>query len=449
LATQIAEALARGRGIGRFAMPRSRRKVLYVDLVMTELDVARRYAYEEGTNRELKCYEFSRSLYRGRPKNVDGLINWLKDAIKENGFQVVVIDDLAALTNTHEGTRETLKLMRQLKGIKDESGAAILVLATSAEQKSGAGVSEADLGRWRVLCNAADSVFAIGRRANGDGRIIQTRSRNAVPVWNVHNGPVCRVQRTDEMLLGFVFDERFAERYDQETIRQIVKINAMRKADVAFRTIGKELGMSPAKALRLSRKWTREMETATADNGQGPVAGGQETGQAGDGTQNGWQEPEEWQEGEFEKPEWIEFERGTPASGVGGEKTDGGTPEARAASWPMDVSRIPFAAGLGRRSIYDLKRVLNDYDQEIFVETECEKTGKPMIWYQVNNKGYVVRWVRRGGGPDGTTLGPASYIEVGGWQRESSGWLKLVGEKWELTLMRRLEAELRSASAKE
>jgi len=92
-----------------------------------------------------------------------------------------------------------------------------------------------------------------------------------------------------------------------------------------------------------------------------------------------------------------------------------------------------------RRSIYDLELRLNDYGKEIFVEAACEKTDKPLIWYHVDNRGMINRWVRRGG-IEGARLGPAPYIEVGGWQRDLNGWLKLVGEKWELPIIRSLAA---------
>jgi len=44
LAVQIAEALARGREIANFKMPGKRRKVLYVDLVLSNAQFQRRYA---------------------------------------------------------------------------------------------------------------------------------------------------------------------------------------------------------------------------------------------------------------------------------------------------------------------------------------------------------------------------------------------------------------------
>jgi hypothetical protein len=98
-------------------------------------------------------------------------------------------------------------------------------------------------------------------------------------------------------------------------------------------------------------------------------------------------------------------------------------PEQPPPQRPMDPTAIPFAAGLKRRSIYDLERRLNAYAKEIFVEQDCEVTGKPMIWYMINNRGSVNRYVRRGGGPEETRLGPAPFIETGGWLAEKRGWL--------------------------
>ncbi|HYJ90919.1 MAG TPA: AAA family ATPase [Pyrinomonadaceae bacterium] len=446
LAMQVAEAVARGRGIGRFAMPMYRRRVLYVDLVMSDAEIQRRYSYRAGVMGELKTYKFSGSLYHDRPEDISKLGDWLREAVREDGIRVVVVDDLSAVRQTADGTRETLRLMRELKKVKEELGISILVLADSMEPRRGSTGSEADLGRSRVLCDVADSVFAMGRagRNASDRRLVQLRSRNAEPVWNAYNGPIGRMGRLDDGFLGFTFDERFAERMAQETLDLICKIKAMYDGGKKFRAIAEELGMAQSQTWRLYQKWRPEMgrveekeEFDTDEHGKKQNCTDRDSKEI--------DEQDEWDEAGFEKPEWVESngemrtENGRCLSAEGELEGDdkavdfrqGQTDEEKgidldrsvvnAQSLTLNYSAMPFAAGLRRRSIYDLKRTLNAYDKEIFVESELPD-GKPLIWYHVDNKGYVNRWVRRGGGPEGRRLGPAPYIEIGGWQPDAGGW---------------------------
>ena len=76
----------------------------------------------------------------------------------------------------------------------------MLVLAGARDPGWNKAVSEADLQRSRVLCEPADSVFAIGRHARipGSFYLIQTRSRSAPVVWSTHNAPVCSLVRAED-----------------------------------------------------------------------------------------------------------------------------------------------------------------------------------------------------------------------------------------------------------
>ena len=92
---------------------------------------------------------------RDRPGVDEDLVKWLRGIIAEKGFRVVVIDDLSAVRMTFDGTRETLKLMRELKRLKDELDVSILVIAGSREQRKGEVISEVHMQRSRVLCDEA------------------------------------------------------------------------------------------------------------------------------------------------------------------------------------------------------------------------------------------------------------------------------------------------------
>ena len=413
LAVQLADEIARGRGIEGFAMPMYRRKVLYVDLVHSGAQFRMRYMYDTGVNREKKCYRFSESLYRDRPERAEDLCVWLRERIDEDGFQVVIVDDLSAIKVTQQGTRETLRAMRELKKLGHETGVSILVVAGATEPRRNGLMDEACLGRSRVLCDLADRVFAIGPhpRSAADRYLIQTRSRNAPMVWNAQNAPVCRMGRMESGMLGFVFDGRFADRIDEETRKQISTIKAMREAGATFRTIAKALGIGVSQVHRLYRKWTPEMHKGfqlSVAGSQLSVTGGQEgSGQQAADTNRQSDKQEEWDEAGYEKPEWLEGItdrlKGDAADRGGGDAADrieggaeGREVQPEGAEVGADLRLNLYERPAGPRSVYDLKRGLNGYGHEIFIEDEQGSPGKPRVWYEFNKQGMLMKGVRKG-----------------------------------------------------
>jgi KaiC/GvpD/RAD55 family RecA-like ATPase len=331
LGIQLAEALARGRGLDGFRTPRVRRKVLYVDLTLTNKQFQARYSHHTPDSNLFTTYKFSERLYRDRPPARDELVDWVCSMVTDHAFQVVVIDDLSAFKRTHDGTLDTLRIMRDLRQLRDELNISILVLTDSAEPRRGF-VSEADLGRSRVLCSVADSVFAICRYPHG-AYFVQTRSRNSAIGWTVHNAPTGRITRLETGLLGFKFDERFSPRMDEEAKRLIRRVYSMREGGATYREIAEELGISKSRAAVLFKKWTPTIgeeppasaggftafdqespaleSPTTTDSQEGGFTPASEFASTGGGkppfrTVSDRVEPEEWNEAGFEKPDWLE-----------------------------------------------------------------------------------------------------------------------------------------------
>ena len=95
LAVQIADAIARGReplemrnaecGVRNSGKERrKRRKVLYVDLALSDRQFSARYGR----------YRFSANLYRDRPQWGVGLADWVRSCIVNDGFTAVIIDEI-------------------------------------------------------------------------------------------------------------------------------------------------------------------------------------------------------------------------------------------------------------------------------------------------------------------------------------------------------------------
>ncbi len=88
----------------------------------------------------------------------------------------------------------------------------------------------------------------------------------------------------------------------------------------------------------------------------------------------------------------VEF----PDTSITTEYTENTKQDGRSA-FRAPPSAIPWAAGMGRIRITDLKRGLNDYGKEIFIESEDER-GKPQVWYWLDSKRRFNRSERKASG---------------------------------------------------
>jgi len=253
LAMQIADGISRGSGVSGFKMTAKRQKVLYVDLRFSGRQFSTRYSSDVPRNGSFRPFRFSENLFRHRPDPDVDLYKWLRDLVIENDFRTVVIDDLSAVRKTCDGTRETLALMRDLRRLNDEFHTSILVLAGCREPLGKGLVTESDMQRSRMLCDAADSVFAVGRhlRHPEHAYIIQTRSLNAGTVWNESNAPVGSLTKIDGNFLGFTIDERFQPKFDEKKVDLICNVNGAHKNGATLREIADIFETSKSTVARL------------------------------------------------------------------------------------------------------------------------------------------------------------------------------------------------------
>lgn len=385
-AMQIAEALARGRPIDGFCMPTKRQRVLYVDLKLSDRRFKARY----------DPYRFSENLHRLKLATTDKLCDQLRKTIAAERFRIVVIDDLSAIRQTYDGTRETLKLMRQLARLRDELEVSILVLSDCREPRNGVVISERDLLRSRILCDAADSAFAISVHPTCpySRTILQTRSPE-LKVWNGSNAPTCWIKTTESGMLGLVFDKRFRPKLDDERGKLICEIKRRWDAGETYRQIASTLGISAATASRLRKKWQPGMENAL------PVSQAVQPDIETPQTPLVNHEPEEWEECDLERPVWLE----TDDSGPSDESEIEGSPAASNehnidSADSTNSSIADIAPARVHDSIPELppprtprdillalgfRRTIDANEREIFVEREDTK-GNLFVWYRFDAK---------------------------------------------------------------
>ena len=251
LAMQLARTLAAGGDIPWFRMDCAAGKTLYVDLSMSDRQFASRNSYlgKKGDERALPV---SKRMYCDRPDDEGELIEWLERQIATEKLKYVIIDDLSSLMRTCDGTRETMAVMRGLRRICGRFGVSILVVVQSEAPKANARVSERDLGRQRVLCRLADSVFAIGHHRSRSGYVslVQMRSRSSSVKWTVHNAIPARVEETCGIALL-----RFEMEVSEEERELINSVKDLRRDGLSFREIAIKLKISKSRAHRLDHRW--------------------------------------------------------------------------------------------------------------------------------------------------------------------------------------------------
>src|SRR5262249_40131080 len=131
-------------------------------------------------------------------------------------------DDLSVVSQSDDGTRQTLKLMRELRKMTRKHGISALVLADSLPYVFDRGIAERDLRRARVLCSHADSVFALSAVGATDWRrLVQTRSQAGDLAWTRNSPANFKLATRDDGFIGFDFFEQHLSEQDWQFIRQI------------------------------------------------------------------------------------------------------------------------------------------------------------------------------------------------------------------------------------
>lgn len=252
LAVQIADSLARGTNPMQSAQckvhnvnRRKRQKVLYIDLVLSEKQFGERYSE----------YDFAPNLIRETPPEGEGLFGFVAAMVTRYGYKSVIIDDLSLVSRTADGTHEALALMHHLRSLTVETGVSVLVLADTYPFVYENHSPERGLRRSRVLCDVADSVFALY-----EGKVVQTRSRSGEKVWTQHNQLRYRIEELDNGMLGMILEPPEVDLSQREQIAGIKRMHDHGK--MTFRQIAAEIGISKSQAQRLFTQWTPEIEEA-------------------------------------------------------------------------------------------------------------------------------------------------------------------------------------------
>jgi predicted transcriptional regulator len=241
LGVQIADSIARGKPINLVPMTAKPRKVLYFDFEFSAKQFEMRYSADESLK---DPYRFPKNFHRAEPaegsppyeggvrlqpgggslssnpqsqipipKLSDGVVRnpaelaELEDAIRASRARVVVIDSMAWLQGPNITARHTVPLMRELKRLQSTLGLSILVLAHNPRRDTSRPLTISGLHGAGVICNFADSVFAIGQsRIDNSFRYIKhIKSRSTELTCDEKNVLVGEIRKWEKNFLSFRF----------------------------------------------------------------------------------------------------------------------------------------------------------------------------------------------------------------------------------------------------
>lgn len=247
-AVQIAEEIAR-----------SGHKVLYLDLELSDKQFEGRYS-ENYTNH----YKFSDNLIRVDfdPDNYtipdgytydDYFIKSLEEAIQEAGADVVVIDNMTALSFADtDGAKNAKPLMDRLNRLKKERNLTMLVLEHTRKTEAGRPISLNDLQGSKMKANFADAVFMIGRSTRDKNLryVKQVKCRSAEQEYDANNVLLYEVCKKNGNFLSFEFHNYSKESdhlqllSDDDTAARKARARELKAGGMSNVAIAKELGVS-------------------------------------------------------------------------------------------------------------------------------------------------------------------------------------------------------------
>jgi AAA domain len=263
LAVQIADSITRQCRIAPFSRPTTKAVVLYVDFELSTKQFHLRYSDAKDS------YQFSDNFYRAQ-FNLDNeipaesntydqyVMAAITDRIRQIKATVLIIDNITCMRNGTENSRVALKLLKDLKDLKNDYHLSVLVLAHTPKRNPAQPLTPDDLHGSKLLINFADSAFAIGKSNTQPGinYLKQIKQRNTAEKYGADNVCLGRIIKPGNFL-QFEFKGNGRERdhlyrpvrLEREQLAQ--RVAELAKQGFSQRRISKELRMPLATVNRL------------------------------------------------------------------------------------------------------------------------------------------------------------------------------------------------------
>ncbi len=238
--------------------------VLYIDFELDNKQFQMRYTDPDGTHMRFSYQLFRATIDSNKAKwaDTDTILTILEDMIKEDGFRIIIIDNLAALCATVCTSSQAAALMNRLMLIKKRYNASILTIAHTPKRNLTAPITANDLAGNKILFNFFDSAFAIGRNLNDPKLryIKQIKCRWGEFKHDEGNVIVCDIQQDPD---GFVHFNELGTSTEAEQLHRVketqedpqlqAQIQQLQSQGKSYREIARELGTTFYQVQKLAR----------------------------------------------------------------------------------------------------------------------------------------------------------------------------------------------------
>lgn len=245
---------------------RNGRKVLYIDLELSDKQFERRYS-EDFTNH----YQFHPDLLRVDfttrfqiPEGCsydDYFIESLINSVEQSSAKVVIIDNMTRLISTDTDSAKNAKpLMDRLNQLKADYGLTLLLLEHTKKTDNSRPISLNDLQGSKMKANFADAVFTIGRSEKDKALryVKQLKVRSCEFDYDVDNVIVYEIAKEVNNLrfsfVGYGSEwEHLKRPSDDDKDALIERAKELKAQGMSNVAIAKDLGMSEGWV----RKWLK------------------------------------------------------------------------------------------------------------------------------------------------------------------------------------------------
>lgn len=189
--------------------------VLYADFEATIENDYIRYTDKDvrkNPDVEIKPYQFNTNFIVAVPDRLTVMDNLLfldviEEEVKKWGAKVLIIDNIAAISQENEKSSSAAKLMNKIKDIQRRNKLTVLVMAHTPKIVNGESIIWTNLAGSSNLYNLAESVFAIGTTTmDEDVRyLIQLKSRYNEIQFHSDNVIAIKFKKRLDGFKGFVF----------------------------------------------------------------------------------------------------------------------------------------------------------------------------------------------------------------------------------------------------
>jgi DNA-binding NarL/FixJ family response regulator len=265
LAVQVGQSIASGVSIPGFAMDAGKKKVLYIDYELSGKQIEGRYACRGAEGFYTNHFRFSDNFFRAEvdssrwdgSSSLEALEGEVTTAVNELGINVLIVDNLSALSSKTEKADEAVKVMQLLNKLKKNHQLSILVLAHTPKRDDTLPLGVNHLLGSSQLANLCDSMLAIGRASDSSGLdtdlryIKQIKVRSGELKYGANSVQACKIVKHSNFL-SYEFN---GEKSEHEYLGQVTnemhntrreKIIELHNQGMTQKKIAERLMCSPA-----------------------------------------------------------------------------------------------------------------------------------------------------------------------------------------------------------